>query len=90
MLETKQSKNGNGKMARERLNPDAYLARLAREQERQAILVSFENLLDYTINDHEQDHKAGLVDYDKTECSTCLWLAEAGKNFTTLAKLLNQ
>ena len=49
------------------------------------ILQSFENLLNYVVTEHGQDHADGYCDDEKAECLTCNWLAEAAENLKKLA-----
>lgn len=45
---------------------------------------SYENLLDYAVTEHEQDHADGFCSYEKADCGTCSWLSDAKENIKKL------
>lgn len=55
--------------------------------ERDTVLESFENLLNYVQHDHGQDHADGFCADKVAKCITCSWLVDAIKNYDLLKKL---
>ena len=54
------------------------------------VLQSFEDLLNYVESEHALDHRDGYCADKKSKCVTCIWLADANKNYDLLKKLMQE
>ena len=54
------------------------------------LLQSYENLLNYVMAEHAQDHADNFCEDKKSDCVTCNWLKDANKNYDLLKELTQE